>query len=200
MRHRIDPTYLERTAIHEAGHAVVASLSSRLPAVKSLCLNPKGGGFCSLDVAQIRRTDDASGLIRQSIRVCAAGMLTEILAFGRLARAPFVEVGPDGEQGDAHKMAYLAGMLVEHARPRVDAELDVAEFLLRSRWGAVDLVARKLLECGSLPGEFVRHLIDVAPQRTKPSATPEADIELMSRAGAADPALGAAMVKALKAA
>jgi hypothetical protein len=64
----------------------------------------------------------------------------------------------------------------------------------------VDLVAHRLLQCGSLPGEFVRHLIDTAPEQAKSCATPEADIALMSRTGAADPVLGAAMLRALRAA
>ncbi len=216
-----NPTYLERTAVHEAGHAVVSTLSPLLPAVQTLSLNPGGGGLCELHTERGPEGSKLADVISQGIRVCVSGPLAEDVAFGAKGRGPVDLQDPDRDEAKALRLGemlreQLVADFLRSSSSRYDAkaERDLtrtalarfggaiagAEFLLRGRWGAVDLVARRLLECGSLPGEFVRQLIDAAPERTKPSATIEADIALMAKAGAADPALGAALVKALGAA
>jgi ATP-dependent Zn protease len=222
MRYSIDysnPTYLERTAIHEAGHAVVASLSPLLPAVRTVTLNPGGGGFCELAIEELETSSGSrADLLCQGIRVCVAGLLAEGLGFGVIDR----ELELTNKSRDEGKALALAEMLLadlaaalsppqrydaraqrdiaQRVRQRFGGALACAELFLRARWGAVDRVACALLECGSMPGSLVRTLIDTAPERARPSATIEEDMRLMSRAAASDRALGATILRVLKAA
>ena len=260
-----NPTHLERTAIHEAGHGVVASFQECLPAVRYLCLGPAAGGHCQLEPPEgaLAATQGSSSarqeLLEQAIRVSAAGYVAERIAFGR------AEIGRDTDSASCDtaslvKLATLidaiktpdfhatARKLAEAATQRraasspsppvsrgrlgrlleitlagtpspiqparfderaqravtrrvlecVERASTVAEFLLRSRWGAVELVARHLIECQTIPGELVRTLIDTAPAPTRLSQTAEQDARLIARAAASDPALGATILRALE--
>src|SRR5438445_9553303 len=83
-----NPTHRERTAIHEAGHAVVATFSSLHPRVKSLVLSDSlgGGGHCHMEDSGGAMADPGADLLTQGIAACAAGLLAEKVAFESLAR------------------------------------------------------------------------------------------------------------------
>lgn len=216
-------TRIERTALHEAGHAVVVCLSPLLPPLRAVFLNfsPGGGGRNVLEVldsAALEGSDlgEYHELIGQAIRALCAGPLAEALAF------PDFQL--DRREGtDFAKIVRLMEMLYRHeilaclwtltrldaareleierrVRARVEGAFAGAEVLLRSSWGAVERVAAKLIECGgSLPRELVELLIDQAPKTTKPCATIEQDIALTGKAAAGDRMLRAAALEALKA-
>jgi hypothetical protein len=215
MNYSIDyanPSYRERTAIHEAGHGLVATLASVHPRVERVALNPtlEGGGSCQIEDTRAALSNpdiNPADLLTQAIAIASAGLLAEEMAFGSLANP----LAPGDKVRDEGKMLELAEMLRAHfaqtgqrdsagrARERFNGALALAEFHLRTQWGAVERIAEALLQCGSIPGELVRTLIDTAAEKTKPCATIEGDMRLMSRAGAADPKLGAALRRALDA-
>jgi len=162
-----NPTNRERTAIHEAGHAVVASLSPLLPPVVRLYLTADGGGAVETESRNtaLRSTarDPAARAdwLGQAIRVLAAGAMAELLAFGELVSDPrtgtdfpkivklnlsltFVRVG-EILASDRRAVPKPEEALA-WARQRVCGAVAASEFLLRSQWGAVELVAQRLLQ------------------------------------------------------
>jgi len=242
-------TRIERVAIHEAGHALVASFQSRLPEVRYVCMSPApaGGGHCQLEATDAALAAAKGNpialreLYEQSMRVSAAGFSAERIAFGH------AELDEKAEDSDAASLVRLASLIweIEVAQgamtrrakskrkpasppPRsrigrlfaarlsaefaaapvslteqalravnrrviecVERAFTVAEFLLRSRWGAVESIARHLIECQTIPGELVRAAIETAPNRPKFLPT----VDLLKRAALADPAIVRALVR-----
>ncbi|MBQ7906526.1 MAG: AAA family ATPase [Clostridia bacterium] len=100
-----DPSELERTARHEAGHALVCWLSGEKPSYLTIVARDDHGGYMMHNVKENKGTYQKSELLDR-IRVSLAGRASEILYYGR-------EKGIDtGASGDLHNATQRAERMI----------------------------------------------------------------------------------------
>jgi len=198
-----NPSGRVRTAYHESGHALVTTQCSAHPRVERVSLGDAGGRSCNNEALGLTPMADWDRtfpvLVCHGIAGLIAGRMAEEIAFGSVSR----DLDYTDKRRDEATVINLAIMLEKHyaeRTPRRDHRAlqrmvsekfleaaALAEYYLRTQWGAVESIAKALLECGSIPGDLVRLLITNAPQKSKPLPTLDEDIALMERAERAEP-------------
>ena len=151
----------ERTAYHEAGHAVAAhrlgievKFATILPDHDSAGFVSHGDLFCDRGLGSDRAN------LERAIKICLAGPLAEARFYPRYRR-PRGSQDYDCASGLAR---YLAGSAGEREFIRYQERQTRA--LLDRYWGDVERVARALLEHDQLSVNQVRDIIEL-PRRLK---------------------------------
>jgi hypothetical protein len=143
--------WIEETAFHEAGHTVMA-LDLGWP----------------IDFVSIIRKGDSGGRLRHG-KSTSDGSLQDImglfvmLSAGPIAANRFNKFMPDAYLRAALRVEFAAHY--EEATPRDVPEelLQITTELVERRWPAIELIARLLLERGTLSGEAVRIAVERDP-------------------------------------
>ena len=151
----------ERTAYHEAGHAVAAHRLGIEVKFATILLDHDSAGFVSHgDLFCDRGLGSDRANLERAIKICLAGPLAEARFYPRYRR-------PRGSQDYdcAFGLArYLAGSAGEREFIRYQERQTRA--LLDRYWGDVERVARALLEHDQLSVNQVRDIIEL-PRRLK---------------------------------
>ena len=146
-----DPPSIERTAVHEAGHVVMARAVGLT--VWSVMIGTAGGGATTLS----RLSRDLSP--HDDILWRLAGPAAESLAFGA-----FDAQGARSDRVHADLSAFDLTGDVDATDELVDACWPDVRDLLSDHWAAVEGVALSLLDgSGTIQGEQLRVLIAGAP-------------------------------------
>ncbi len=162
----VDPEEAERiqrtaTAYHEAGHAVMA-LSIGRPVQKVTVMPRKTpSGSVRLGVCEMQkgRSKSSKNWIDDDVLILFAGMVSEARFTGQYCR-----------QGASQDLRDIKRLLLHRARDERQLErvqkrlLAKAEHLLNEQGNAlaIELIARELIEKGSISGRAVRHFFDLA--------------------------------------
>ena len=162
---------IERAAIHESAHAVVAHATGHVVKAVTVDMDRAGRGATNYDT----RETSYSGV------VLVAGMVGEMLAGGDAGRAEYaakedlkhfvcdsiVDVLPHitGSEGGSAREVRGA------ARRSTSRALAVAEIILRARWGAVKAVAELLRSGGTLSGGDFLQMVALSRPETLAAST-----------------------------
>ena len=156
----VDNTNSERlTALHEAGHAVIAQLNGQqITTVEIVGDAEHAGSVQSLrfppDPAETGGSEEAGACIERRLRCTLAGAAIEALVIGR------EDWDERSEELDA--AVRLAMQLVEDCErvlPYLEQVRREVEAELRHHWQAVEALAAELLERKALTGAEVRQLL-----------------------------------------
>ena len=148
----MDQEYDERTAYHEAGHAVVALALGRPVAHVSVLPGREHLGLCEFGKGVFRPSED---WLEREILISLAGLAAE---------ARFT--GDYGWDGAARDLQFVRRLAVQRAGQRAERLerrlLAKAEHLLadEGHWRAVELIVAELLRRGEISGRAARHLFD----------------------------------------
>ena len=142
-----------RTALHEAGHAVVSIALGRK--VQKASIEPKDGRLGTLRTSKLRRLDPAVSDRRMRITIEREAM---ILLAGAVAEQ-IAGAGPHGGRQDRRDALSLVGFLSSseaEERAYVVWLRERSRTLLHVHWSAVLALAGALLQQGTLDGSAVR--------------------------------------------
>ncbi len=161
---RVDPgpcaaIVLERTAYHEAGHAVMAHLCGQIVTQVEVCGDAEHSGSVStLRFHEQPRWGDDESLPSASfearILCLVAGLAAETIS-GRSTKWQ----ESDGDLNEAVRLALRIVGSCERVIPLLEQAHDHAVELLRRHWPAVECIAHVLLSNGNLTGEDLRRLL-----------------------------------------
>ena len=160
----------EATALHEAAHAVAATVVGRT--VTSVTIVPDVGGWGCCEyapfepVAVLAYRDDPRN--RKQAIITLAGSVAE--------RRRFKDTDPRYASADMTHVDNLIGFMLGNADSEEEEELRAdmraeTERLVATHWGAIEALAAALLERPTLTGEEVAAIIAAASTAT-PDARP----------------------------
>ncbi|MFM8286316.1 MAG: cell division protein FtsH [Planctomycetaceae bacterium] len=154
----IDP--LERTAFHEAGHAVVALWHGRPVGQVSILPDHTRLGYCEIRKGQFGPRHDP---LEVNMLILLAGVASE----ARRAGGDHAWEGAAQDLNDVRKLSLLRAPNDRQAERLERRMLSKVEKLLGhpAVWQAVEEVARQLLEQTTLSGRAARHLFEQARAR-----------------------------------
>lgn len=148
-----------RTAVHEAGHAVVAFVLGR--PVHEVSIRPRGrfAGVCKFQKGKGRPTEDH---IDREMQISLAGVAAEIRHLGK--------ADARGAQTDLIRSMNLA---VERSGSKERAERLVRRTIDRTlhlldqpgHWSAVEVILAGLLQHETISGRAVRHAVEESLKR-----------------------------------
>ena len=148
-----------RTAVHEAGHAVVAFVLGR--PVHEVSIRPRGrfAGICKFQKGKGRPTEDH---IDREMQISLAGVAAEIRHLGK--------ADAQGAQTDLLRSLTLAEERSgsrDRAERLVRRTIDRTLHLLEQpgHWDAVEAILAGLLAHETLSGRAVRHAVEEALKR-----------------------------------
>lgn len=149
-----------RTAVHEAGHAVVAFVLGR--PVHEVSIRPRGrfAGVCKFQKGKGGPTEDH---IDREMQISLAGVAAEIRHLGR--------ADARGAQTDLMRSLEMA---LDRAGSRERAERLIKRTIDRTlnlleqpgHWVAVELIMAGLLERETISGRAVRHTVEESLKRS----------------------------------
>lgn len=142
-----------RTALHEAGHAVVSLALGRK--VRSASIVPQDGRLGTLRTSKLRRLDPAVSDRRMRMTIEREAM---ILLAGAVAEQ-IAGAGPHGGRKDRRDALSLVGFLSgseAEERAYVAWLRERTRTLLRVHWAAVIALAHVLVRKGTIDGATVR--------------------------------------------
>ena len=154
------------TAWHEAGHAVMAISLGR--PIEKVTISPAqiqtGGsrlGACKIQKGRSKASND---FLEDEVLILLAGMVAESRVTGRYC--------PQGASMDMHAVERLLATRAtseSHQRRLVRRMLDKTAYTLEepAHAMAIELVANELLGKITISGRSVRHLFELATQRTR---------------------------------
>jgi hypothetical protein len=149
----MDPTSLEITAYHEAGHAVLALALGRPVQRVSVQADSRYLGHCAFGKGVFRPSED---WLEREILIALGGIAAEARLTGNYAWD-----GAAGDQRYVHELAVqrAGDRRAERLKRRILAK---AEHLLadEGHWRAVELIAAELLSRGTISGRAARHLFE----------------------------------------
>jgi len=143
-----------RTAVHEAGHAVVAFVLGRPIHDVSIRARGRFAGICKFQKGKGRPTDD---WVDREMQISLAGIAAEIRHLGR--------ADARGAQDDLRRSLNLAterSGCADRAERLMKRMLDRTLHLLEQpgHWPAVESIMKQLLEKETISGRAVRHLVE----------------------------------------
>jgi hypothetical protein len=148
-----------RTAVHEAGHAVVAFVLGR--PIHEVSIRPRGrfAGVCKFQKGKGRPTEDH---IDREMQISLAGVAAEIRHLGK--------ADARGAQTDlirSMNMALERTGSKERAERLVRRTIDRALHLLDQpgHWNAVEVLLALLIEHETISGRAVRHAVEESLKR-----------------------------------
>lgn len=155
----MDEPRCERTAYHEAGHAVVALALGRQVRWVSIVPERTLAGICEFQKAVIRPTED---WVERELMIALAGLAAQ--------------AGHEGDYdwgGAEHDLRYARSLALKRAGTERAGErltkrvLSKTENLLGrdGHWEAVEQIAAALMREGEISGRAARHLFDEACRR-----------------------------------
>lgn len=150
----MEPVHDEITAYHEAGHAVIALTLGRPVAHVSILPDQKFLGLCQFHKPVFRPSED---WLEREILIALGGIAAEARRTGNYEW-----------DGAAHDFRYVRQLVVQRAGGERQADrlerrmLAKAEHLLadEGHWRAVELIAKELMQRGSISGRTARHLYE----------------------------------------
>ncbi len=150
----------KRTAVHEAGHAVVAFVLGR--AVEDVSIRPRGrfAGLCRFQKGKGKPTDD---FVDREMQISLAGVAAEMRLLGR--------ADAQGAQSDlwrAMDLATVRSGSKDRAERLVKRSLNKVLLLLDQpgRWPAVLVIMEELIAKETISGRAVRHIVLEAVKKT----------------------------------
>ncbi len=149
----------QRTAVHEAGHAVVAFVLGRPVANVSIRARGRFAGLCRFQKGKGKQTED---FVDREMQISLAGVAAEIRLLGR------ADAG--GAQSDlirAMDLALMRSGTREKGERLVRRTLDkVLHFLDQpGRWPAVLVIMEELIAKETISGRAVSHFVLEAKKR-----------------------------------
>ena len=152
---------LERTAYHEAGHAVAAFHCDYALNTRLVSIEPKGDSAGRTEVYQKPSFDpetdfdaETRARIQDEIVVLYSGAEATRKFTGRYDRR-----GVAGDYGAANALASVSHVAPEVIAKYLDYCKAVARELVEAKWDDIEVVAKELLLKKSLSGKAVRELI-----------------------------------------
>eukprot|EP00559_Dactyliosolen_fragilissimus_P002212 CAMPEP_0184856990 /NCGR_PEP_ID=MMETSP0580-20130426/2152_1 /TAXON_ID=1118495 /ORGANISM="Dactyliosolen fragilissimus" /LENGTH=790 /DNA_ID=CAMNT_0027352329 /DNA_START=269 /DNA_END=2641 /DNA_ORIENTATION=+ len=190
----ITPKTARCTAFHEAGHALVATLTEGAQPIHKATIMPRGSSLGM--VTMLPEGDQTSQSLREMkafMDVAMGGRVAEELTFGaedvtsgamsdlanatRTARAMVTKYGfsdnvgvvyHGGNAGEEDASAETRARIDEEVRNLTDAAYNRARNLLKKYSREHKLLAETLLEYETLTGDEVRHLIKTGSKPNRP--------------------------------
>ena len=146
----------KRTAVHEAGHAVVAFVLGRPVHDVSIRARGRFAGLCKFQKGKGKPTDD---FVDREMQISLAGVAAEIRHLGK--------ADVRGAQSDlmrAMELAMVRSGAQERAERLVRRTLNKALHLLDQpgRWPAVLVIMDELIAKETISGRAVRHAVEEA--------------------------------------
>lgn len=179
-RHEWQQKYYESTAIHEAGHAVMAYLSGETPAFATIVSRGNFGGYVQKNADEDKPTYSRAEML-WNVRVALAGRAAEIVFFGEEAA---VNTGASSDLQSATRYALhmicsygmlsgrmialpvdtilrtpLADKYIAEANELIQREMKEAESLIADNKDKVEIIANALLKENYLTAAQIEALL-----------------------------------------
>ncbi len=144
------------TAIHEAGHAVMALLMGRPVQKVSIVPKTRRLGAVTMQKGRSKPTKD---LLEADLLILLAGMAAEARCSGK-----YNLQGAAQDLQMAEKLALHRGGNPKQASKVIGKALDKTNHLLsqEENWAAVKAIAKELLEHQTISGRSAKHHLDLA--------------------------------------
>ncbi len=179
-RHEWQQKYYESTAVHEAGHAVMAYLSGETPAFATIVSRGNFGGYVQPNTGEDKPTY-SRGEMLWNVRVALAGRAAEIVFFGEEAA---VNTGASSDLQSATRYALhmicsygmmsgrmialpvetilrtpLADKYIAEANELIQKEMKEAESIIAANKDKVEIIANALMKENYLTSTQIEALL-----------------------------------------